>query len=131
MWKYLDESLIGQCEHNITQAFLLVSLLSYGKVIFVKFSIIIKFVFRAFLYLNSSSLHVILNRYWATTLIKVTGKIKLVHEIDLICDHSKKTKTKLVTNLKSPELSLYAFKPVCRTILESWQLVKLYCFFQQ
>ena len=26
MWKQPDESLIGQCEHNITQGFLLVSL---------------------------------------------------------------------------------------------------------
>ena len=40
-----------------------------------------------FLYHNSSSLHVVLNRYWASALIKVTGKIKLVHKIDLVCDH--------------------------------------------
>ena len=63
--------------------------------------------------------HVIFNRYWAHTLIKVTGKIKLVHEIDLVCNHLKNTKRELVTNLESPELSLYAFKPVCRTILET------------
>ena len=97
MWKWPDESLIGQCEHNITQGFLLVSLLSYQKDDFVKFPIIIKFVFRAFLYLNLSSLHVILNRYWANTLIKVTMKIKLLHEIDLVCDHLKNTKRKLQT----------------------------------
>ena len=48
-----------------------------------------------------------------------TGKIKLVHEIDLVCDYLKNTKRKLFTNLESPELSLYAFKPVCRTILET------------
>ena len=94
------------------------SLLSYRKVVFVKFPIVTKFVFRAFLYLNSSSLHVILNRYWAHTLIKVTGKVKLVHEIDFVCDHLKNTKRKLVTNVESPEVSLYAFKSVHRTILE-------------
>ena len=97
----------------------MVSLLSYQKVVFVKFPITIKFVFRFFLYLNSSSLLVIFNRYWAHTLIKVTGRINLVYEIDLICDHLNNTKRKLVTNLESPELSLYAFKPVCRTILET------------
>ena len=48
---------------------------------------IIKFEFRAFLYHNLSSLHVVLNRYWAPNLVKVTGKNKLVHEIDLVCDH--------------------------------------------
>ena len=75
--------------------------------------------YRAFLYLNSSSLHVVLNRYWAHTLIKGIRKIKFVHEIDLVCDHFKNTKIKLVTNLESPELSVYAFKPVCRTLLET------------
>ena len=119
MWKWPDESLIGQCEHNITQGFLLLSLLSYQKVVFVKLPIITKFIFRAFLYLNSSSLHVVLNRYWAHTLIKVIGKIKLVHEVDLVCDHLKNTKIKLVTNLESPELYLYASKPVFRTIFET------------
>ena len=118
MWKWPDESLIGQCEHNITQGFLLVSLLSYQKVVFAKLPIIIKFVFRAFLYLNSSSLHVVLNRYWAHTLIKVIGKIKLVHEVDLVCDHLKNGKIKF-RNLESPELSLHPFKPVCRTIFET------------
>ena len=67
MWKWPDELLIGQCKHNITQGFLLVSLLSYQKAAFFKLPIIIKFVFRAFLYLNSSSFHVVLNRYWAHT----------------------------------------------------------------
>ena len=119
MGKWPDESLIGQCEHNITQGFLLVSLLSYQKAVFVKLPIIIKFVFRDFLYLNSSSLHMVLNRYWAHALIKVIAKIKLVHEVDLVCNHLKNTKIKLVTNLESPELPLYAFKPVCRTIFET------------
>ena len=87
-------------------------------VVFVKFLIVREFMFRSFLYLNSSSLHVILNRYWANTLIKITRKVKLVYEIDLVCDHLRNTKRKLVTNLESPELSLYAFKSVCRTVLE-------------
>ena len=97
----------------------MVSLLSYQKAVFVKFPIVTKFVFRAFLYLNSSSLHGILNRYWAHTMIKVTGKVKLVYEIELVCDHLKNTKRKSVTNLESRELSLYTFKLVCRTILET------------
>ena len=97
----------------------MVSLLSYQKVVFAKLPIIIKFVFRAFLYLNSSSLHVVLNSYWGHTLIKVIGKIKLVHEINLVCDHLKNMKIKLVTNLEPPELSLYAFKPVWITIFET------------
>ena len=87
-------------------------------VVFVKFLIVREFMFRSFLYLNSSSLHVILNRYWANTLIKITRKVKLVYEIDLVCDHLRNTKRKLLTNLESPELSLYAFKSVCRTVLE-------------
>ena len=49
-------------------------------------NIIIRFVFRVFLYLNPLTVHVVLNWYWAHTLIKVTEKIKLVHEIDLVCD---------------------------------------------
>ena len=97
----------------------MVLLLSYQTAVFVKFPIVTKFVFRDFLYLISSLLHVVLSRYWAHTLMKVTGKVKVLHEIDLVCDHLKNTKRKLVTNLESPELSLYAFKSVCRTILET------------
>ena len=118
MWKLPDESLIGKCEHNITQGFLSLSLLWYQKFVFVKFPII-KFAFSAFLYHNSSSLDVDLNRYWVPTLVKVTGKIKLVHEIDLVCDHLWNTKKKLVTNLESCKLSLYAFKAVCISIFET------------
>ena len=54
------------------------------------------------------------------TLIKVIGKIKLVHEVDLVCDHLKNAKINLTTNPESPELSLYALKPVCRTIFETF-----------
>ena len=56
------------------------------------FNIIIKFLFRAFLHLNPLTVHVISNSYWEHTLIKVTGNIKLVHEIGLVCDHSKYAK---------------------------------------
>ena len=49
---------------------------------------------------------------------KITGKIKLVHKIDLVCDHLKHPK-RLITNRESPELSLYTFKSVCRTTLET------------
>ena len=42
-----------------------------------------------------------------------------MREIKLVCDYLKNTKKKLVTNLELPELSLYAFKSVCRTTLET------------
>ena len=64
-------------------------------------------------------MHVVLNWYWVHTLTKVTMKIKLVHEVDLVCDHLKHTNRLLVTNRESPELSLYTFKRVCRTTLET------------
>ena len=82
-------------------------------------NIIIKSVFGAFLYLNPSSVYMILNWYYAHTLIKVTEKIILVHEIDLVSDHLLNTKRVLVTNQQSPELSLYALKPVGRTTFET------------
>ena len=57
--------------------------------------------------------------YLVHTLIKVTGKIKLVHEIDAcVCDHLKHSKRLLVRNRESPELSLYAFNSMSRTTLE-------------
>ena len=52
------------------------------------------------------------------TLIKVKGKIKFVYEIDLVCDHLLHNKKLFVTNRGPPELSLYIFKPVCRTTSE-------------
>ena len=109
---------------NKTQGFILLSLLWHQKAAFVKFPVIINFIFRAFLYLNSSSLHVVLNRPWAHILIKVTGIIKLVHEIDLVCDHLQNTNRNLVTNLQYRELSLYVFKSVWRIIFETlwWKL---------
>ena len=47
---------------------------------------------------NPSTVHVVLNWYWVHTLIKVTAKIKLVHKIDLVCDHLKHPKRLLITN---------------------------------
>ena len=79
---------------------------------------IIKFVFRYFLNLNPSTVDVVLNWYWAHTLIKFRGKIELVHEIDLVSDHLEYTIRLLVTNQESPELSLYTFKRVCRTTFQ-------------
>ena len=75
-------------------------------------NILIKIVFRAFPYLNPSTVHIVLNYHWEHTLIKVTRKIKLVHEIGLVSDH-------LVTNQESLELFLYTFKPMCRTTFET------------
>ena len=81
-------------------------------------NVIIKFLFRSLLYLNPSTVDVVLNWYWAHTLIKFRGKIELVHEIDLVSDHLKYTIRLLVTNQESPELSLYTFKRVCRTTFQ-------------
>ena len=81
-------------------------------------SITIKFVFRDFLYLNPSSVHVVLNWYWVHTSIKITEKMKLVHEIDPVCDlviffiaHHKS----VVFKLGIYWAFFYIFKPVCRT----------------
>ena len=85
-------------------------------------NITIKFVFMVFLCLNPSSVHVVLNWYWARTLIKITEKIELVHEIDLVCDlvilfiaHHKSVSFKL----KIYWVFFYTFKPVCRTTFET------------
>ena len=64
MCKKPDDSLIGQCENNITQGLLLVSLLWNQKIVFGKSQMLSQFVFRAFLYLNSSTVHFVLNWYW-------------------------------------------------------------------
>ena len=59
------------------------------------------------------------------TFIKVTGKIKFVHEIGLVCDHLQHIKRLLVTNQESLELFLYTFKQICRTTFEiSWGKVQ-------
>ena len=63
MYKLPHESLIGQCKHNVTQGFLLVSLLWNEKVAFGK-SPVLKFVFGVFLYYNPSTVYVFLNLYW-------------------------------------------------------------------
>ena len=41
------------------------------------------------------------------TFIKVTETVKLVHEIDVVCDHLKHTKKLLVTNREPPELYIH------------------------
>ena len=85
-------------------------------------NITIKFVFSDFLYPNPLSVHFVLNWYWAHTLIKVTEKIKLVHEIDLVCDlvilfiaHHKSVSFKL----RIYWAFFYTFKQVCRTTFET------------
>ena len=85
-------------------------------------NITIKFVFRDFLYLNPSSVHVVLNWYWARAFIKVTEKIKLVHEIDLVCD----LVILFIVDHKSASFKLrmywvffYTFKPVCWTTFKT------------
>ena len=46
----------------------------------------------------------------------VKGKIKLLAQIDLPCDHLYfTTPGKVATNLQTPKLSLFTFKVVCRT----------------
>ena len=85
-------------------------------------NVIIKFVFRAFLYLNPLTVHVLFNWYWAHTLIKFRGKIELVHEIDLVSDHLWYTNSLSVRNQESPDLSLYTFKRVCSTTFhKAWE----------
>ena len=64
MCKQLDEPLIGQCEHNITQGFLLVLLLCYQKDVN-KSPILSLSLYLGLLNLNPSIVHVILNWYWA------------------------------------------------------------------
>ena len=85
-------------------------------------NITMKFVFMVFLCLNPSSVHVVLNWYWARTLITVTEKIELVHEIDLVCDlvilfiaHHKSVSFKI----KIYWVFFYTFKPVCGTTFET------------
>ena len=108
------------------------------------FNVIIRFVFRAFLYLNPLTVHLVLNWYCAHTLMKVTEKFKLVHEIDLFCDlvilfiaHQESVSYKLRIYQV-----FYTFKPVCRTTFETlWERLQnllgmklttdvTYCVFQ-
>ena len=68
---------------------------------------------------NPSTVHVALSWYWVYTLIRVTGKIKLVHEIDHVCDYLKHRKRFLITSRESPDPYLCTFKSVYRTTLET------------
>ena len=72
-------------QHNPRVSLGVIAMISKGS-FWQIFNIIIRFVFRAFLYRNPLTVHMVLNWYWAHTLIKVTEQIKLVHEIDLACD---------------------------------------------
>ena len=116
MCKQPDESLIGQCEHNITQGFLLVSLLWYQKVVFDKSPMLSLSLYLGLFFI---SIHQQCILFWIgidTLWWKlIRGKIKLVHEVDLVCDHLHNTKRLWVTNREPPELSQYRFKRVWRT----------------
>ena len=80
-----DESLIEQCEHNMGSSWyhcydierLILTNLPYSHKVYIQ----------GFLYLNSSTVHVVLNCYWEHTLLKVTDKVKLVQETGLVCDY--------------------------------------------
>ena len=56
-------------------------------------------------------------RIWHT-FIDFTGNIKLVHEIDLICIQLAHKKP-LVTKQEPLQVSVYAFKPLCRTTFKA------------
>ena len=51
-------------------------------------------------------------------LIHVKRKIKLVPEIDLVCDRLLHTEKLFVTNRKPSQLFVYTFEPVCRCTLK-------------
>ena len=100
---------------------------------------IIKFVFRSFLYLNPSTVDVVLNWYRAHTLIKFWGEMELVHV--LLTTYSAPTDCQLQT--KNLLRSLCTHLNECAELLSkrlegkfqiylewSWQLISLGCFFQ-
>ena len=98
---------------------LLVSLLWYQKVVFDK-----SLIFSKILYLGLyfRAIHQQCMLFWignGGTLIEFKREIKLVHEIDLVCDHLHHTKGLLITNWEPSELSLYKFKPVWRITFET------------
>ena len=83
-------------------------------------NIIIKFVFRAFLYFNPSTVHGVLNWYWVhfdksyrENQIGVWSRSCLW----LLIAHQESVSYKLRT---SWALSIYTFKPVCETTFETY-----------
>ena len=50
-------------------------------------------------------------------LVKATRKIKLVHEVDLVFDHSKHINKLLVTNRKTPEVTSVQSRFTFQTLL--------------
>ena len=139
MCKQPDESLIGKCEQSITQCF---SWCHCYDIKSLYSNIIIKFVFRAFLYLSPSTVHVILNWYWAH-FDKRYGEGKsnccMMQILVVTISHQE---TELQTeNVLS---SLYIYLNQCKELLSkpleanfqiylewSWQLMQFYCFFHQ
>ena len=101
-------------QHNPSVPLAVIAIISKGCFWQIS-NVIIKFVFRAFLYLNPST--VIL--FWigiGTLRSKLfRANMKLVHEVDLVCDHLYNIKRLWVTNREPPELCQYRFKRVWRT----------------
>ena len=96
--KQSHESLIGQCEDNITQRFLLVSLLWYQMALMDNSPILSKNLYSG---LSSLLIHWKYMLFWISishTFTKVKAKIILLSEIDVVCDHLQHTKKLFVTN---------------------------------
>ena len=117
MCKQLDESLSGQCEHNITKGFLLVSLLWYQKV-FNKFPILSLSLYLGLFFIL---IHQQCMLFWigiGHTLINVMERENQIGPWSRSCLWLYHTKD-WVTNQEPPELPLYTFKPVWRTTFKT------------
>ena len=118
MCKQPDDSSIGQCEHNITQGFLLASLLWYQKVVFNKSPILSLSLYLALFFI---SIHQQYMLFWigiGHTLINLMERENQIGPWSRSCLWLYYTKD-WVTNQESPELPLYTFKPVWRTTFKS------------
>ena len=126
MCRQPDESLTGQCKHNITQGFLLVSLLWYQKVVFGKCLTLSSSLYSGISFI---AIHQQCILFWTGighTLIEVRREIKLVHEIDLVCDHLQHTKRLSIKNWELPELLfLYIHLNQCEELLSKLLEVNL------
>ena len=135
MCKKPDDSLIGQCENNITQGLLLVSLLWNQKIVFGKSQMLSQFVFRAFLYLNSSTVHFVLNWYW--THFDKSYRENQTDASNRFCSWPLTAHQETVSykHRTSWALSLHTFKPVCSTkffeekFKSAWNETETWCNF--
>ena len=83
------------------------------------FHIIIKFVFKAFLDLNISTVHVVLTWYWAHFDRNYNRNQIGAWNISCLWPLVALTNRLLFTKRKCPELSLYTFKAVWRIIFKT------------